>query len=288
MQRFKEVWELATAIIRWAALVIGGTCLLLICVTTGWFPEDITLGEGVALYFISVGFVIAYAAYWLGVTSVGLLLARWPMEFAFRIRKKTPSHAAGYALSNLRIMWSLPVWGAAAIAVALVATQPIRIGWYGIVMYACVLSLQGAMGGMLLAMYRGIRLNESGLRLTDHARLDGENPTDFRGFTYVLGGMWILAPGLIGLANDSLMNSAFRMAQLRKDNAVVHVAVPWSQRLIVAGLQPRESFLGADYARFENVTVRMRSIGARVVLEVPSNKHEVRFVNIPKQHVEIE
>lgn len=288
MQRFKEGWELATAIIRWAALVIGGICLLFVCVTAGWFPEDMTLGEGVALYFISVGFVIAYAAYWLGVTSVGLLLARWPMEFAFRFGKKAPSHAAGYALSNFKLMWSLPVWGIAAITVTFVATRSLRIGWYGVVMYVCVLGLQGFIGGMLLAMHRGIRLNESGLRLADRLPLSAENATDFRRFTYLFLGMWIVTPVLIGLANDSLMNSAFRLAQLRKENAVVHVAEPWDQRLIAAGLKPRESFLGTEYARFEKVTVRMRSIGSRVVLEVPSGQGEGRFVNIPKQHVEIE
>jgi hypothetical protein len=155
-------------------------------------------------------------------------------------------------------------------------------------MYVCVLGLQGFIGGMLLAMHRGIRLNESGLSLADRRPLNGDSATDFRRFTYLFWAMWILAPVLIGLANDSLMNSAFRLAQLRKDNAVVHVAAPWNQRLIAAGLKPRESFLGTEYARFENVTVRMRSVGARVVLEVPSAQGESRFVNIPKQHVEIE
>jgi hypothetical protein len=97
------------AVIRWGALVIGGVCLLVVCMTTGWFPEDMTIGEGVALYFIFVGFLLAYAVYRLGVTSTGLLVMRWPMELLNRLDKKVPAHAVAYAFSSFKPMWSLPV-----------------------------------------------------------------------------------------------------------------------------------------------------------------------------------
>lgn len=80
VQQVKAVWELASSVIKWGSLLIGGVCLLATSAAIGQFPQDINVGEGVALYFLSAGFVLAYAFYWLAVTSIGLCLLRWPME----------------------------------------------------------------------------------------------------------------------------------------------------------------------------------------------------------------
>jgi hypothetical protein len=288
--RFKEAWELITAIIRWAALAIGGICLLIVCTSAGLFPEDMTVGEGVALYFISVGFVLVYAVYWLGVTSVGLLLLRWPMELLTRFDKKVPSHAAGYTFASLNTMWSLPVWIVAGPAVLFVISSSIAWDPSAGVLYVSIIALQGFLGGLLLVMHRRLQLDASGLRLPDRGLADKhpQNMSSLRQVMYFFLGTWILAPMVLGLNHDTLANAAFRLAQLRKDHATVHVAAPWSQRLKDRGLTPQASFLGTEHARFEDVTVRMRSIGARVVLELPSKQGKAGLISIPRQFVEIE
>ena len=52
------------------------------------------------------------------------------------------------------------------------------------------------------------------------------------------------------------------------------------------------SFLGADYTRFEDVTVRLRSIGSRVVLQMPPGstnpKFIGKFIGVPKERIEVE
>ena len=74
MSSYKDTWDLATGVIRWGALVIGGVCLLVYSALIGQFPEDLALGEGIALYVLSVGFLLGYALYWVGITSVGLFI----------------------------------------------------------------------------------------------------------------------------------------------------------------------------------------------------------------------
>lgn len=142
MQQFKGIWELATAIIRWSALVIGGVCLLVVCMTTGWFPEDMTLGEGVALYFIFVGFVTAYAVYWLGVTSVGLLIMRWPIQFIDRFDKKASSHAMSYAFSSFKLMWAASVWVVGAMAIVY-ASLMVRLDFASSILFGIIVVAQG-------------------------------------------------------------------------------------------------------------------------------------------------
>jgi hypothetical protein len=290
MQRFKEIWELVTAVIHRGAFAIGGTCLLVVCVSVGWFPEDMTVGDGVALYFISIGVVLAYAAYWLGITAFGLWLLRWPMELLHRFDKKAPSHAAAYAFASFKSMWSMPVWIVAGIAVIFVVASSIRLSLSDVIQYLSILVLQGFLGGLLLVIRRRLQLDASGLSLLDRKLGDKQpqNMGSLRQVMYAFLGIWLLAPMLLGLNHETLTGAAFRLAQLRKDHATVHVAAPWSQRLADAGLKPHESFLGTNHARFENVTVRMRSIGSRVVIEVPSAQRKARFVNIPRGSIEIE
>lgn len=292
MQKFKEIWELATAVIRWGALIIGGVCLLVVCMTTGWFPEDMTLGEGVALYFIFVGFLLVYAVYWLGITSVGLLIARWPMEFIDRFEKKAPSHAVNYAFSSFKLMWAGAVWVVGCVA-TVYASLVVRLNFTSGMLFGIIVLCQGAFGGFLLALRRRLQLDASGLSLPGHVSPERHSKkiSERRAGMYVLLAAWIVMPMLpmvLGQHHDALMGSAFRLAQLRKDHATVHVASPWSQPLRNAGLKPSESFLGSSYERFDDVTVRMRSVGSRVVLELPSGRRETRFVNVPRQFIEIE
>jgi hypothetical protein len=48
------------------------------------------------------------------------------------------------------------------------------------------------------------------------------------------------------------------------------------------------SFMGPEYARFDNVTVRRRSMGSRVVLEVRGGAGKPQFIGIPRDHIEVE
>jgi hypothetical protein len=50
---------------------------------------------------------------------------------------------------------------------------------------------------------------------------------------------------------------------------VCHVAGPWDSRLTEAGLVKQPSFLGARYARFDDMTVSHTWIGSRVAIEIP-------------------
>ena len=67
----------------------------------------------------------------------------------------------------------------------------------------------------------------------------------------------------------------------------VHVASPWDSRLTEAGLVKQPSFLGARYARFNDVTVSHMSIGSRVAIDIPY-KGKPKEVYIPRGLIEVE
>jgi hypothetical protein len=86
----------------------------------------------------------------------------------------------------------------------------------------------------------------------------------------------------------SFVDAAFRVAHIRQDHAVIHVRAPWNDRVTRAGLKAASSFLGAEYARFDDVTVRRRSIGSRVILEVKDRAGKSQFISIPRDKIEVE
>jgi hypothetical protein len=114
------------------------------------------------------------------------------------------------------------------------------------------------------------------------------DPIGLRQGGYLLFAFWLLAPMLIGRNQGNFVDAAFRVAQLRKDHATVHVAVPWDKPLADAGLHAAASFLGSTYVRFDDVTVRLRSMGSRVVIELPTARGEHRYIRIPRASIEVE
>lgn len=270
MKTFKELWPLVVSIVGGIAAVIGAA-----------------FGQGFVSSAI-IGLSVSGALYWLSVTSLGLLLARWPMELLMRFKKDVPPHAVGYVPTNLQVMWSFPVWVIAFIAV-IVAAFVVDLDGPELLRYGCIVALQGFFGAVLLMIRRRLRfaaspimlLNWDSVRATRHAR-------DLRAIGYVLFAFWIVAPFVFASNQGALADAGFRMTGLRKDHAIVHVAAPWDRLLVGSGLQKQDSFLGPTHSCFADVTVRSQSIGSRVVLEIPSQTDGPRRINIPRQFVEIE
>lgn len=83
------------------------------------------------------------------------------------------------------------------------------------------------------------------------------------------------------------MDAAFRLAQLRKDNATIHVKVPWAARVGKSTLPQSQSFLGGDYVEFKKVNVLLRSVGQKVVIELPNAAGKTRL-SIPADAIYVE
>lgn len=111
---------------------------------------------------------------------------------------------------------------------------------------------------------------------------------DLRGAVAAFSVVLFVFPLFVGLRPGIFTEAAFRMAQLRKDDAEVHMKKPWSERLVLSGLKPETSFLGSDHQRFDHVTVLLRSIGTKVVLELQAGAGKMKSVAFPADAVHVE
>jgi hypothetical protein len=283
-----EWLTLVGSAVRWLSLLAGGVALLLYTTEIKHFPEGVQLGEGLAFYFVSIGLVLAFIAYWIAVTALGGLLLRWPAE-VFNLQRLRAKQRGG-PWANLRtdfsVLWSFPMWMAGVLGggffIALLALKRPDQIWY----YAAVVFIQG----FILSIWLLARRRMSALTLDSIAgpQADGEQRRQLRIVNIAFIVMLTSCPALVGLSPTLLVDAAFRMAQLRKDQAEVHAKQPWAQRLADAGLKGHPSFLGPDHLRFDNVKVLLRSVGTKIVVELPQPDGGTRSVAMPSEAFHIE
>jgi hypothetical protein len=137
-------------------------------------------------------------------------------------------------------------------------------------------------------MHRRHRFQNSGINITrDKSDTDVDHPALKKAAASFVA-IWIVYPFLSVPGQISFVDLAFRAMRLRKDHAIVDVREPWSTRLTLAGLTGKASFMGPNYVRFDDVTIRRRSIGSRVIFEVAGAAGKPQFISIPRDHVEVE
>lgn len=290
----KEFVDLVGTFTKYGTLLVGGLCLLMYSNEIGQFPEGVGLGEGLAFYLVCAGFLIVYAIYTGICTATGCLLLAWPARALHGMllrRERSGRMHVNQALlhTDFSSMWELPVVALGILGLIghcifiYFNTEPVRAA-----LFLAVPLVQGVGVVFLLVVTRRQRHLESGVLLVDHNEQSvlakRKDTVIARRVFYV----WlVLAPMLLVPEKLFLVDAAFRLAQLRKDGATVHVKEPWANRVGQSTLPKSRSFLGSDYVEFKKVNVLLRSVGQKVVIELPGAS-DVRRLSIPADSIYVE
>lgn len=279
---------------KYGTLLVGGLCLLMYSNEIGQFPEGMGIGEGLAFYLVCAGFLIAYSLYTGICTATGCLLLAWPARALHRIlvrRETLGRKRVGQMLlhTDFSAMWELPVVALGIVGLIghgifiYYSSQPVQAA----LLFAVPLA-QGAGMAFLLVVTRRKQHLESGVMLPEYS--DRSIMTKRRGTVTArrVFFVWlVVAPLILAPEKLFLVDAAFKLAQLRKDGATVHVKAPWSVRVAQSPLPKAQSFLGTDYVEFKKVNVLLRSVGQKVVIELP-NASGVSRLSIPSDSIYVE
>jgi hypothetical protein len=282
--------EMGPGWLKYGTVAAGGFALLLYTNQIGHFPEGIQLGEGLAFYLLSFGLLLIYGLYCIGVTALGAVLVRWPGQWLYHLTSKRGTNRRHSPVNvDFGWLWSGPFWGGsvmgAGILIALSHEHPLDLP-----IHILVCLMQGtALIVLLMTRRRSQSLSVGLLVPLDSAGERGQ--LDLR--TMKLASLVVLCfmfvgPMMFAPRQTAFVTAAFRFAKLRQDDAEVHVKQPWSRRLLDAGQRSSNSFLGADYLRFEHVKVLLKSFGSKVVVELPDGKDRVKRIEIPAEALYIE
>lgn len=289
---WKKPLESVGTFTKYGALLIGGLCLLLYSNEIGQFPEGINLGEGLAFYLVSVGFLVFYAVYVAVSTAMGSVLLALPVRIVHR-RSLNRRQQRGDGIQSLLLHTDFsPMSSGLAIGLAIVGFGALLIYAFrdlpGASLFLVMTLVQGiSVAGLLIVMRRHSHL-ESGVLVegvpAQDVQAKREDTSKARRFFWA----WLaIAPFFLAQNRTFLVDGAFRVAQLRKDNATVHVKSPWSDRVAMSRLVHDKSFLGAEYVQFKGVNVLLRSVGAKVVIELPTDKATTKL-SIPSEAIFVE
>jgi hypothetical protein len=298
---FSSLKDLATfigSVGKWGAPLLGGLCLLVYTQEIQHFPEGLTLGDGLVFYFISAGFLVTYVFYVAGITALGCLIMRLPVEGVrrlrqmWRARKKTKPMSSNPdfgAYTDFSPLWDPLVWGLGAAGLFFVWGLS-RSQETPLAVYLAAVLVQGGFVVAFLVSKRRQRGYDSRIL----SPCDSEEGLTARtksntSMQRVIVGMIFFFPLLMGPDRLAFVDAGFRFAQLRKDGAVAHVKKPWSEPFRERGFKVERSFLGEDYAQFEKVTVLFHSVGDNVIVELPGTQGAPKKrVPIPTSQIYIE
>ena len=292
--RLKEGIDLLGSVAKYGTFLVGGTCLLLYSKEIGRFPEGVGLGEGLAFYLVCAGFLVAYGIYTLFCLAGGAIVLVWPVRYLQQRIKKRDKDFQERHRWLVRTDFSVvldPMFlfiGIVSLALHVVYAylQPPGV-WYGW-LFLLVPMVQATGFFLFLVISRRYRHVESGLITDEDLHAPGVSRRDDLIVARRVLLVWlILAPMIVMPDRLFLVKTAFQLAQLRKDNATVHVKAPWTKRLEQPAFIGAESFLGDEHRRFERVNVLLRSVGDSVVIELPSASKRASLA-IPKEAVYVE
>jgi hypothetical protein len=285
--KLKEFIELIGAIVRWSALLIGGLCLLVYTHEIGQFPEGMNLGEGLAFYLVCIGFGIAYSIYWIGLTAIGCLIVGKPISLLMARHRVKTTRPNSLVPVDLSPMWDISVvivGGFGLVILTLYILNNPAQNWTALFTSVCQ--------GMLVALVLWARRQHSHLQSdllvsADKSHRDTAESFAIRQFVFMA--FLVVFPWLIGPNQTFIVDTAFTVAKLRKDSATIHVQKPWSIRVSQSTLKSSESFLGEDYVRFTKVNVLLRSVGEKVVIELPQGEKQPPIkLPVPATHIFVE
>lgn len=297
LNRFKEQAEMISIFGKWGVLFTGGLCLLIYANEIGTFPEGLQLGEGLAFYLISAGFLLVYSFYTLGLVALGSIPFRWIYPGAIRAlnwyskkRGKTQKNRSFEQLVTVdfSVMWSGEVWGGALIGLMLIGF--LSPNWSALWLHLELVMCEGALLGILVASRRKRKFLDAGLAPTEAINDDTDNRKKQHTILQrLLIAAMIAMPMLLSSQHFVFAEAAFRIAQLRKDKATIQIQKQWATRLIERGQTAAPSFLGEDYREFVGINVLLRSVGTKVTIQLPAHADKkAASLSIPSENIVVE
>ncbi|MYN04248.1 hypothetical protein GTP41_19330 [Pseudoduganella sp. DS3] len=293
LSTYKEIAELIGLYAKWGTLAVGGLCLLIYSNEIDQFPEGINLGEGLAFYLVSAGFLIAYTVFAIAVTAMGSVLMALPTNIFERSRHNRSVTSRAHIESQLKPdyspMWSGPVLGIGCLGLIIWVLYSLKNPFNGIT-FAPVPLMQGLLIALLLGVQQRLAVLDVNLVLggSNAEEIDRKRANNrFAQKCFFIG--LVVCPMLLAPNRTFLVDAGFRIAQLRKDNATIHVKKPWADRVANSTLKQRSSFLGNDYVEFDHVDVLLRSVGTKVVISLPqASDKPVTRLSIPSEAIVVE
>ena len=266
-------------------IMIGGAVLLSYCWNIGYFPQDVSVGDGLLFIMLAIAFGGVYFLFVVGLTCLGLTLRPiwhggqeayvWLLNkynWAFRKNRQYDRFTiieAGAEHLIFALFGLIFVFGFGSLDL-------IVVGSLALVIFGCAL------------MWSTHQRNES-IIIDIEKRKDATEEEKSRAFYLKKHQKFLLLvlmviPLLFGGASAKLVDGAMRLSNIRAEKVTLHIKEPYQKYASEYGLKGAQSAFGEDYEKFEDISILFNGFGKNAVITHNEIRHAANLV-IPSDHI---
>lgn len=268
-------------------VVLGGAVLLFYCWGIGYFPQDVSVGDGLLFILLAIAFGGVYMFFVMSLTSLGILLRPlWHrLQRLFLLLLKGYEKVTGKETNYTPFV--IEKGGIELLVFAVFGL--FFIWWFSLSDIKVLSTLPMCTWGCAL-LWSSYQQNSREIDQLENKENVTEEETKrlarLNNFQPVALGIMLVIPLLIGGVSGRLLDGAMRLANVRADTATIHIKEPYVKYASEYGLQGLQSNFGSDYSKFEKTSILFNGFGKNIVIEAEGKDGRARLV-VPSDHAYI-
>lgn len=289
-QNLESVSKIATASSKFGVLV-GGVCVIAYSVRISYFPQDLSVGDGLLFIMAAACFGVIYAFFVGSLVSLGICVSPvtrgvfhlivWGVNL-FKKRKIQPEHKLA------PFEWSSPLFAIFAVIIILVfGSKDSRVYWslpslsVGLYLfYSAYLSC-----GKKIKEIETIKNSRVHTEAKENVAQLGDVEKFQTGQVFSLLTI-LVVPLLLGGVSGQLLDAAMRAAHVRIEKAVIFVKEPHST-LLPKSLVSKDRSSPKDFTAFDGAVVLFKGFGKTTVISFPDGT-TTKQLEIPNDQIIVE
>jgi hypothetical protein len=286
LEKFVDLASKLAALGAKVGVFIGALCFGIYCVRIGYFPSDVSIGDGFLFLLMACSFGVLYLVLVASLVSLGVVASpvlrpifEW-IERAtqkLKTRKGDGPHPGKKAKAPVNewprfdgsaipfaIMGGLFIWGFALINIAALWTLPLS----AVALYI-LYSVYWSNNRKLAAIAK----RQASTIVQEHESAAVEDAGKLRRVRNQAVFFMLVTPMVVTGVMSSVLDGAMRAVNLRQDHVTVYVAAPYSD--LFSGYPASTSVKG--YAEIKDASVLLHGIGKNTVLSAKLGQtvHEI-------------
>lgn len=266
-------------------ILIGGAVLLSYCWTIGYFPQDVSVGDGLLFIMLAIAFSGVYFLFVVGLTCLGLTLRPiWnggQEVYIWLLNKYNWAFRRNRQYERFTIIEA--------------AKEHFIFALFGLIFVYGFGSLDLRVVGSLVLVVFGCAFiwslhqkNESTIIDIEKQDVATEEEKDRvvylkKNQKFVLLALMAI-PLLFGGVSANLIDGTMRLSNIRAEKVTVHIKEPYLKYASEYGLKGAQSAFGKDYGKFEDMSILFNGFGKNAVITQNGIRHAPNLV-IPNDHI---
>lgn len=265
-------------------VIVGGTILLTYCVRIGFFPSDLSIGDGFLFIIIAVAFSFLYLFFIGCITSAGIILGPvWHCSQSVFIKLlRTFGKAQGYTPFTIE---KKQTW----------VYIPGLLGFllaYGLFksdhsFFLPLLFCAWATALLMSTFLQNGRKIEALEALVERPAEQSQTLSTLKKCQLPLILFGLLTPLVFNTVVSRLADATMRIIQVRNDNVTLHIEQPYDILALEYKVALKPSGFGDNFRSIEHANILLKGLGSTILVETLNKEGVLIKLQLPSDHVHI-